>query len=246
MLLLIVLPTPYSQAKDIKMIKFTNVSKTYGDNTHALRNLTLEIKDGEFVFIVGPNGAGKTTLTKLMLHEELPTSGKIEVNGYDVVNIKKRHIPHLRRTVGVVFQDFRLFEKMTVFDNIAFAMHVVGTPKRVIKKKVHTLLKLVELEGKGGSYPYMLSGGEQRRVALARALANNPDTIIADEPTSNSDKNSSEHLMRLLAKVQEHNKTVIVITHDLSAVKRLDKRVITLADGAVISDIPGGDNDEEN
>lgn len=227
------------------MIKFTNVTKTYPNGTQALRNLNLKIDDGEFVFVVGPNGAGKTTLTKLILHEETPTSGHVEVNGYDVGNIKKRKIPYLRRTVGVVFQDFRLFPNMTVFDNVAFAMHVVGTPKRVIKKRVNTLLKLVELEDRASHYPYQLSGGEQRRVALARALANNPDTIIADEPTSNSDPVTSIQLMKLLLKVQKYKKTVIVITHDLSIVNHFDERVVTISDGTVAMDEQGGRDNEE-
>ena len=227
------------------MIKFTNVTKTYPNGTQALRNLNLTINDGEFVFIVGPNGAGKTTLTKLLLHEETPTSGQIEVNGYDVVNIKKRKIPYLRRTVGVVFQDFRLFPNMTVFDNIAFAMHAIGTPNRVIKKRVNTLLKLVELEDRATHYPHQLAGGEQRRVALARALANNPDTIIADEPTSNADPMTGINLMNILLKVQKYNKTVIVITHDISIVNHCNERVVTISDGTVAMDVPGGEGNEE-
>lgn len=227
------------------MINFTNVTKTYPDGTQALRNLNLTIDDGQFVFIVGPNGAGKTTLTKLLLHEETPTSGQIEINGFDVVNIKKRKIPYLRRTVGVVFQDFRLFPNMTVFDNIAFAMHAVGTPNRTIKKRVNTLLKLVELEDRAYHYPHQLAGGEQRRVALARALANNPDTIIADEPTSNSDPITSINLMKILLKLKKFNKTVIVITHDISIVNHFDERVVTISNGAVAEDVPGGVEDEE-
>ena len=222
------------------MIKLTNVTKTYPNGTRALHNVNLEIDDGEFVFIVGPNGAGKTTLTKLLLHEETPTSGQIEINGFDVGKIKKRKIPHLRRTLGIVFQDYRLFPTMTVFENVAFAMHVIGEPKRKIKKRVHNFLKLVDLEDRADHYPDQLSGGEQRRVALARALVNNPDTVIADEPTSNSDPVTSVSMMKLLMKINELGKTVIVITHDIQLVNYYKKRVITISDGTVALDKPGG------
>jgi cell division transport system ATP-binding protein len=222
------------------MIKLTNVTKTYPNGTRALHNVNLEIADGEFVFIVGPNGAGKTTLTKLLLHEETPTSGHIEVNGFDVGKIKKRKIPYLRRTLGMVFQDFRLFPNMTVFENVAFAMHVIGEPKRKIKKRVHNFLKLVDLEDRADHYPSQLSGGEQRRVALARALVNNPDTVIADEPTSNSDPVTSVNMMKLLLKINELGKTVIVITHDIQLVNYYKKRVVTISDGTVALDKSGG------
>jgi len=222
------------------MIKLTNVTKTYPNGTRALHNVNLEIADGEFVFIVGPNGAGKTTLTKLLLHEEVPTSGQIEINGYDVGKIKKRKIPYLRRTLGIVFQDYRLFPTMTVFENVAFAMHVIGEPKKKIKKRVHNFLKLVDLEDRADHYPAQLSGGEQRRVALARALVNNPDTVIADEPTSNSDPVTSVNMMKLLMRINELGKTVIVITHDIQLVNYYKKRVITISDGTVALDKPGG------
>lgn len=222
------------------MIKLTNVTKTYPNGTRALHNVNLEIADGEFVFIVGPNGAGKTTLTKLLLHEETPTSGQIEINGFDVGKIKKRKIPYLRRTLGVVFQDYRLFPTMTVFENVAFAMHVIGEPKRKITKRVLNFLKLVDLEDRADHYPAQLSGGEQRRVALARALVNNPDTVIADEPTSNSDPVTSVNMMKLLMKINELGKTVIVITHDIQLVNYYKKRVITISDGTVALDKPGG------
>lgn len=222
------------------MIKLTNVTKTYPNGTQALHNVNLEIADGEFVFIVGPNGAGKTTLTKLLLHEETPTSGQIEVNGFDVCKIKKRQIPYLRRTLGVVFQDYRLFSNMTVFENVAFAMHVIGEPSRKIKKRVNNFLKLVDLEEYANHSPDQLSGGEQRRVALARALVNNPDTIIADEPTSNSDPVTSLNMMKLLLRINELGKTVIVITHDIQLVNYYKKRVVTISDGTVALDKSGG------
>ena len=222
------------------MIKLTNVTKTYPNGTQALHNVNLTINDGEFVFIVGPNGAGKTTLTKLLLHEEVATAGQIEVNGYDLTKIKKRKIPHLRRTLGFVFQDFRLFPNMTVYENVAFAMHVIGEPNKKIKKRVRNFLKLVDLEDRADHYPSQLSGGEQRRVALARALVNNPDTVIADEPTSNSDPVTGVNMMDLLFKINELGKTVIVITHDIQLVNYYKKRVITVADGAIARDMTGG------
>ena len=206
------------------MIKLTNVTKTYPNGTRALQNVNLKIDDGEFVFIIGPNGAGKTTLIKLLLHEELPTSGHIAVNGYDIEKIKKRDIPFMRRTLGVVFQDYRLFPNMTVFENIAFAMHILGESTRTIKKRVAGFLKSVELEGRANHYPAQLSGGEQRRVALARALVTNPSTIIADEPTSNSDVVIAKSMMNLLLELnQKLGKTIIVITHDINTVNHFVK-----------------------
>ncbi len=222
------------------MIKLENVTKTYPNGTQALHNVDLEIADGEFVFIVGPNGAGKTTLTKLLLREERATSGHIEVNGYDLNKIKNRKVPYLRRTLGIVFQDFRLFDNMTVFENVAFAMHVIGEPKRKISKRVHRFLKLVDLEDRADHYPKQLSGGEQRRVALARALVNNPDTVIADEPTSNSDPVTSVNMMDLLFRINELGKTVIVITHDIKLVDYYKQRVVTISDGTVTRDKTGG------
>ncbi|MBQ7897452.1 MAG: cell division ATP-binding protein FtsE [Clostridia bacterium] len=226
------------------MIKLTNVTKTYPNGTQALKNVDLTINDGEFVFIVGPNGAGKTTLTKLLLREEKPTSGKIEINGYDLIKMKNRKVPSLRRTMGFVFQDYRLFPNMTVFENVAFAMHVIGEPNRIIGKRVYKFLKLVNLEEQAHNYPYQLSGGEQRRVALARALVNNPQIVIADEPTSNSDPVMAYEMMELLKKINDLGKTVIVITHDIKFVQYYDKRVITISDGTVADDKAGGDDGE--
>ncbi len=226
------------------MIKLTNVTKTYPNGTQALKNVDLTINDGEFVFIVGPNGAGKTTLTKLLLREEKSTSGKIEINGYDLNKMKNRKVPYLRRTMGFVFQDFRLFPHMTVFENVAFAMHVIGEPNRVIGKRVYKFLKLVNLEEQAHHYPLQLSGGEQRRVALARALVNNPQIVIADEPTSNSDPVMAYEMMELLKKINELGKTVIVITHDIKLVQYYHKRVITISDGVVADDKSGGDESE--
>lgn len=229
------------------MIKLTDVTKTYPNGTQALKNVNLTIDDGQFVFIVGPNGAGKTTLTKLLLREEKCTSGKIEINGYDLNKIRSSKVPYLRRTMGFVFQDFRLFPKMTVFENVAFAMHVIGEPNRIIGKRVYKFLKLVNLEEQAHRLPCELSGGEQRRVALARSLVNNPQIVIADEPTSNSDPVMAYEMMELLKKINELGKTVIVITHDMKFVQYYQKRVITISDGVVADDQPEiGGNDNEN
>ncbi len=226
------------------MIKLSNVTKTYPNGTQALKNVDLTINDGEFVFIVGPNGAGKTTLTKLLLREEKATTGKIEINGFDLNKMKNRKVPYLRRTMGFVFQDFRLFPHMTVFENVAFAMHVIGEPRRVIGKRVYKFLKLVNLEEQAHHYPLQLSGGEQRRVALARALVNNPQIVIADEPTSNSDPVMAYEMMELLKKINELGKTVVVITHDIKLVQYYQKRVITISDGVIADDRSGGDVSE--
>ncbi len=226
------------------MIKLSNVTKTYDNGTQALKNVDLTIEDGEFVFIVGPNGAGKTTLTKLLLREETPTSGKIEVNGYELTKMKSRKVPYLRRTMGFVFQDHRLFPHMTVFENVAFAMHVIGEPRSVIGKRVYKFLKLVNLENQAHDYPNQLSGGEQRRIALARALVNNPQIVIADEPTSNSDPLMAYEMMELLKKINELGKTVIVITHDMKLVQYYHKRVVTITDGVIADDKSGGGNNE--
>ncbi|HOJ48688.1 MAG TPA: cell division ATP-binding protein FtsE [Bacillota bacterium] len=222
------------------MIEFKNVSMVYENNTVALKNINLRIEDGEFVFIVGHSGAGKTTLTKLLLREEKVTSGKLHVNGYNLEKIKERKIPYLRRTMGFVFQDFRLFENKTVYENVAFAMRVVGGSPSLIRKRVPFFLNVVGLSDKYRCFPRQLSGGEQQRVALARALVNNPQTIIADEPTGNIDPELSHEIMELLMKINRLGKTVIVITHDRSIVERYKKRVITISDGVITSDKIGG------
>jgi len=222
------------------MIEFKNVSMVYENNTVALKNINLRIEDGEFVFNVGHSGAGKTTLTKLLLREEKVTSGKLHVNSYNLEKIKERKIPYLRRTMGFVFQDFRLFENKTVYENVAFAMRVVGGSPSLIRKRVPFFLNVVGLSDKYRCFPRQLSGGEQQRVALARALVNNPQTIIADEPTGNIDPELSHEIMELLMKINRLGKTVIVITHDRSIVERYKKRVITISDGVITSDKIGG------
>ncbi len=223
------------------MINFENVSMEYRNGTAALNDVSLRIDDGEFVFVVGHSGAGKTTLTKLLICEERISSGKLEVNGFHLEKIRKRKIPALRRTMGVVFQDFKLFEKMTVYENVAFAMRVVGAKPSLIKKRVPFFLDVVGLGHKSDSFPDQLSGGEQQRVAFARALVNNPDTVIADEPTGNVDIEMTEGIMDLLIKINKLGKTVIVVTHDMNIIQSYKKRVIRIEGGQIVSDKIGGD-----
>ena len=215
------------------------MSKVYEDtNTKALRNFNLNIETGEFVFIVGSSGAGKSTLLKLMLREEIPTTGSININGFDLTSMKNRKVPHFRRTLGIVFQDFRLIPNMNVYDNIAYAMRVIGSRENAIRKRVPYLLGLVGLNSKARSKPNQLSGGEQQRVALARALANNANTIIADEPTGNVDPKMSYEIVDLLDHINSDGTTVIMVTHDLHLVKTFNHRVITLKNGTIESDYP--------
>lgn len=221
------------------LIKFENVTKVYADtNTKALNNFNLEIETGEFVFIVGSSGAGKSTLLKLMMREEVPTSGSISINGYNLNKMKKRDIPYFRRTMGIVFQDFRLIQTMNVYDNIAYAMRVIGSRENAIRKRVPYLLGLVGLNSKARSKPNQLSGGEQQRVALARALANNASMIIADEPTGNVDPKMSYEIVDLLNHINADGTTVIMVTHDLHLVKTFNHRVITIKNGIIESDCP--------
>lgn len=222
------------------MIELRNVSKVYPNGTAALDGVNLKIEDGEFVFVVGESGAGKSTLMKLLMREEKITSGELRVNDYDLVRMPNRKVPGYRRTLGVVFQDFRLFPDMTVFENVAFALRVVGESTRVINRRVPTILSIVGLEDKVKCFPSELSGGEQQRVALARALANNPDTIIADEPTGNIDPALSLEIMSLLIKIHTKNKTVIVVTHEKNLVDYFQQRVVTIRDGRVVDDRVGG------
>jgi len=222
------------------MIEFRNVKKVYPNGTVALDGINLRIADGEFVFIVGSSGAGKSTLTKLLLREEQVTSGKLTVDEFDLIKMPEYKVPYYRRQLGVVFQDFRLFPTKTVYENVAFAMRVIGEPNKVIKRRVPTILSIVGLEDKYNCFPSELSGGEQQRVALARALTNNPRTIIADEPTGNIDPRLSLEIMNLLVKIHRKNKTVIVVTHEKQLVDYFQQRVITLADGKITGDRVGG------
>lgn len=222
------------------MIEFKNVSKVYPNGTVALEHVDLTIDDGEFVFVVGASGAGKSTLMKLLLREEKVTSGKLIVGDYDLTKIPNYKIPYYRRQLGMVFQDFRLFEKKTVYENVAFAMRVIGESSRQIKRRVPTILSIVNLSDKYKSFPTELSGGEQQRVALARALANNPSIIIADEPTANIDPKLKIEIMNLLLKINKRGKTVIVVTHEKNLVDFFQKRVITLQGGHLVDDKVGG------
>ena len=218
------------------MIQFTDVTKSYVEGNTALNGVSLQIEDGEFVFLVGPSGSGKSTIMKLITGELKPTSGSVHVNGYNLERIRKRDIPYMRRTLGVVFQDFRLINKMTVYDNVAYAMRVIGAPESEIRERVPYVLELVGLTGKERRHPTEMSGGEQQRLAIARALINNPSTIIADEPTGNLDPSRSLELMSLLQEINNLGTTMLVVTHEKELVERFDKRVIAINDGMVISD----------
>ena len=219
------------------MVQMNNVTKVYdSSNTVALDNVDLTINEGEFVFLVGPSGSGKTTLMKLITGEVFATSGQVIVNDFDMTNIRRSKLPKVRRSLGVIFQDFRLIENMTVYDNVAFVMRVVGAAPKEIKKRVPYVLELVGLEGREKRMPNELSGGEQQRVAIARALANNPRMIVADEPTGNLDPVRSHELMLLFEKINEMGTTILVVTHEKELVNAFAKRVITIDGGHVISD----------
>lgn len=218
------------------MIDFINVSKTYSNGTKALNDVSLHIDKGEFVFIVGASGAGKSTFLKLIMREETPTSGEIIINGTKTSKLKRRKVPYLRRHMGIVFQDFRLIEKMNVFDNVAFAMRAVGESTKTINKRVPYVLDLVGLTDKMKDKPSELSGGEQQRVSLARALVNNPEIIIADEPTGNVDPEMSYEIIELLNEINAKGTTVIVVTHEHDLVREFHRRVITINHGRVIGD----------
>ena len=219
------------------MVQMNNVTKVYeSSNTVALDNVDLTINEGEFVFLVGPSGSGKTTLMKLITGEVFASSGQVIVNDFDMTNIRRSKLPKVRRTLGVIFQDYRLIENMSVYDNVAFVMRVVGASPKEIKKRVPYVLELVGLEGRERRMPNELSGGEQQRVAIARALANNPRMIVADEPTGNLDPVRSLELMLLFEKINEMGTTILVVTHEKELVNAFAKRVITIDGGHVISD----------
>ena len=218
------------------MIEFINVEKTYEQGNKALNGVNMQIEDGEFCFLVGASGSGKSTIIKLITGELKPTKGTVHVNGYSLERIRKREIPYLRRTVGVVFQDFRLISKMTVYENVAFAMRVIGAKEKEIRERVPYVLELVGLEDKAGRHPTEMSGGEQQRLAIARALVNNPSMIIADEPTGNLDPARSFEIMALLQEINNLGTTVLVVTHAQNLVDLFHKRVITIDKGVVVSD----------
>ncbi|MBQ9699717.1 MAG: cell division ATP-binding protein FtsE [Lachnospiraceae bacterium] len=218
------------------MIDLQDVSKTYAAGTPAINDINLHIDKGEFVFIVGDSGAGKSTLIKLLLKELEPTSGKIVINGKNLGRMRRKKIPFLRRDIGVVFQDFRLLKDRSVYENIAFAQRVVETPEKIIRRKVPAVLSMVGLAEKYRSYPRELSGGEQQRVAVARALVNNPPILLADEPTGNLDMENTWEIMHLLEEINKRGTTVIVVTHNREVVDAMRKRVITIRKGVIVSD----------
>lgn len=222
------------------MIYFKNVTKTYENGTTALDSVSFHIEKGEFVFVVGPSGAGKSTLTRLLMHEELPTSGSITIDGINVETLKPSDIPYLRRSIGVVFQDFRLLDDRTVYENIAFAMKVVGATRREIRRQVPALLSVVGLSNKARLFPTQLSRGEAQRVAVARALANNPPILLADEPTASLPPKTAEEIVALLADINLRGTTVIMSTHAKDIVDMMQKRVIAIEDGQLVRDEKGG------
>ncbi|AVX21254.1 MULTISPECIES: cell division ATP-binding protein FtsE [Carboxydocella] len=218
------------------MIELYNISKIYPNGVKALHDLTLKIGRGEFVFLVGPSGAGKSTLLKLLTREENPTRGQIYINGKNIVRMKNSEVPYLRRKIGVVFQDFRLLQDKTVFENVAFALRVAEASGKEIKRLVPGMLELVGLKGKENSFPRELSGGEQQRVAIARAMVNNPLMVIADEPTGNLDPDTSLGIMKLLADINKLGTTILMATHDKEMVNMMQKRVVALENGQIVRD----------
>ncbi|MCI8391990.1 MAG: cell division ATP-binding protein FtsE [Roseburia sp.] len=224
------------------MIKLEHVSKSYSAGIPALNDVSLNIKEGEFVFVVGDSGSGKSTLIKLLLKELEPSEGVITINGRKLNKIRRRQIPKFRRNIGVVFQDFRLLKDRNIYDNVAFAQKVIGESGRSIRKNVPTILSMVGLAAKYRSYPGQLSGGEQQRVAIARALINKPKILLADEPTGNLDDTNAWEIMRLMEEINEHGTTVVVVTHNINIVKQMNRRVITMRKGVIVDDT---DTDEE-
>ncbi len=222
------------------MVKFENITKSYPDGTVALSELSLSIRPGEFVFLVGPSGAGKTTLIKLLIHEELPTSGSIFFDDRDITKLLNKDLPELRRNIGVVFQDFKLLDSKTVFENVAVALEVVDRPESEIKQIVPNVLALVNLAGKINCFPYQLSGGEKQRLSIARALSHEPKVLVADEPTGNIDPISSDEIVSLLDKINSLGTTVIMSTHQLHIVRRMKKRVVSIDKGKIVSDTMEG------
>lgn len=228
------------------MIIFSNVSKVYDNGSTALNNISFFIERGEFVFIVGPSGAGKSTLIKLLMHEETATSGDVIINNIKVSDLGQKDIPYLRRNMGVVFQDFRLLPKKTVYENVSFAMEIIGASKREIRRQVPSVLSMVGLSHKAKAYPSQLSGGEQQRVALARALVNNPAFLIADEPTGNLNPKTAMEIVELLNEINKRGTTIVMATHAKDIVDQMKKRVIAIEDGVIVRDEARGEYGYEN
>ncbi|GKS14133.1 cell division ATP-binding protein FtsE [Paenibacillus chitinolyticus] len=218
------------------MIEMQDVWKTYSNGTHALRGIDVKVDRNEFVYIVGPSGAGKSTFMKMIYREERPTKGQIFVNGFNIEKLKQRKIPYVRRNIGVIFQDYRLLPKMTVYENISFAMEVIEAPKKLIKKRTMEVLDLVHLKDKANSLPGQLSGGEQQRIAIARAIVNNPAVIVADEPTGNLDPETSWGIMKLLEEINFRGTTIMMATHNKEIVNTMRKRVIAIENGIIARD----------
>ena len=218
------------------MIRLIDIQKSYDNGTKALKGVNMRIDDGEFVFLVGPSGSGKSTILKLITAEIAPSAGRLMVNGYNLNNISPRQVPYMRRTLGIVFQDFRLIQKKTVYENLSFAMRAIGASSRELRRRIPYVLQLVGLEQKADRYPGQLSGGEQQRVAIARALVNNPSMIIADEPTGNLDPQRSLEIMMLLERINELGTTMLVVTHEKDLVNRFQERVVMLERGRIVGD----------
>lgn len=223
------------------MIDMQDIWKTYADGTHALQGITVRIDRNEFVYLVGPSGAGKSTFMKLIYREEVPTKGQISVNGFNIGKLRPRKIPYVRRNIGVIFQDFRLLPKLTVYENVAFAMEAIEAPRRVIRKRTLEVLELVGLKHKHASLPSQLSGGEQQRVSIARAIVNNPAVIVADEPTGNLDPETSMEIMHLLEEINFRGSTIIMATHNRDIVNSMRKRVIAIENGNIVRDEARGE-----
>lgn len=228
------------------LIRMKNVKKTYKNGTTALYDMTLNIEKGEFVFVIGHTGCGKSTLVKMLYRQEKPDSGSINVGGIDVTKLRNRKVYKLRRKIGVVFQDYKLLTKLTVYENVAFALEIFGAPKREIYEKTIKVLDLVGLKGKAKNYPSELSGGEQQRVAIARAIINAPKLLICDEPTGNLDEKTSMEIMNVLEEINKMGTTIIMVTHDNDIVKRMKKRVIVLDTGRILKDYPKGEYKHES
>lgn len=225
-----------SYSEEYILIEFNNVSMTYPNGTDALQNVTMKVAKGEFVYVVGASGAGKSTFLKLIMAEEKPTSGEIKVNGRKLCELNKKDIPYLRRTMGIVFQDFRLIDHMTVFDNVAFAMRIVGSSEKEIKKQVPIFLNMVGLKHKAKVHPNELSGGEKQRVGLARALINRPSIIIADEPTGNIDPAMSYEMLGMLTEINKRGTTVVMVTHEHILVREFPHRIVEISNGRIVAD----------